>query len=209
VSDTESDGCRGVSERDRHEEVLIEHLAKAYGRARVAALGCRRDAREPTADSFRDAIEEFYAGEEVVAVHEVPMQTGQFGDQLSVPDRGAVDGGSDQRFRQDVGVDVEDALVEPRRRGAAPVMNDVGRKDRDSSGVRAAIAMLEVVADRSHVDEQDRPGVVNVRRIAVFDEVCVEHLVNARNSWPPADRTVDRALAHARNVQDHLPKRQM
>jgi threonine/homoserine/homoserine lactone efflux protein len=62
---------------------------------------------------------------------------------------------------------------------------------------------VEVIADLSLVDDEERPGVVGVGWIGVLEELGVEDLSDAGYGRPPRANVLTRAHArHAKNVQD-------
>jgi len=95
------------------------------------------------------------------------------------------------------------ALAEAVAGRGAPVMDDMRREDRDHRGQRAALAAIEVVADRALIDQEERPGVVRVRRVGVLAEGRVEDFTDARDArLPRPDVDGGRRTVHRRNVQD-------
>ena len=84
-----------------------------------------------------------------------------------------------------LGLEVEHPFAEAGVGRRTAVVDDVRRQDRDHRGERAALAAIEVVADRAVVDEEQRPGVVGVRRVRVVAERRVEDLADARDARMP------------------------
>ena len=62
---------------------------------------------------------------------------------------------------------------------------------------------VEVVADLTVVDDEDRPRVVRVRRVGVVVKLGVQHLADAGYRRPPRPNSLGRhGAGHAKNVQD-------
>lgn len=79
-------------------------------------------------------------------------------------------------------------------------MRDLRREQTHGVARGATLEAVQVVADRAVIDDQQRPGVVDVHGVGVLGEVCVENLHDARDWGAPGGDLLPGH--HAKNVQD-------
>lgn len=176
----------GLPQRQGLEPMLVEEVTK------VCRDQVRRSVRllcgaisEVVPESGYDDAQHGLGRERFGRIAQHAVECMHVPNERRVLDVGLVDGPADQPFIQDVGAEVEHALVEPLGAGGSAVVHDVRREDRDPRPCRAAMRGIEVVPDRALVDDEHRPRVVGVRRIRVVHESGMEHLVDAGNRRLP------------------------
>lgn len=102
-------------------------------------------------------------------------------------------------------VQVQLTLAEPAGTGGrAAVVRHARRQDGHRLARRPAAALVQVVADRTVVDDEDRPGLMAVRGIGVVHQTGVEHFADPRHArCPRLDVTATRPFrVHVKSVQD-------
>lgn len=84
-----------------------------------------------------------------------------------IDQRGSVHRRADQALRQLLRGQVDDPFVEAVAIGGRAVVRHLRGQQRDQLAERATLVTIQVVADRTRIDQQQRPGVVRVHRVGV------------------------------------------
>jgi threonine/homoserine/homoserine lactone efflux protein len=198
---------RGGGERDRFGQVGVEIGTKRVGEFVVRPIRPRRHRlAERGSDPGRDGHEAVLGLELILAAHESVVEIGDESPQCRIGQQRLIDGRADERFGQDRGLDVENALPVAGRTARSPVVDDIRRQDGEPGWIRAARSPAELVLDPAGVDDEHRPRVVGVRRIGVVRELGVEDLADAGDERGPGpdDAPIGSCL-HRRIVQDVAP----
>jgi hypothetical protein len=154
-------------------------LVDTAGIVLVALIG------EVRPQSLCDECEVGLRLERLIGVTRRFVQNVEVTAQRSILDARLVDGATDQFLAQDARLQVDDALaVATTGRGAA-VVNDVRWEHSDRRTPGAPTVPVEVVPDLTVVDDEDRPGVMRVRRVGMLVKLGVQHLADARHRRPP------------------------
>lgn len=129
---------------------------------------------------------------------------------------GSSDRSTDQRLAEHRRVEVENALVEAVSGSSPPGVRDMRRQQCHPTAESPVLGPVEVIADGALLHDQQRPGLVGVRRVHVSDEAGAQHLDDARHAArrrddlltaPPAPiriRSPRLLTREVRNVQDVL-----
>lgn len=181
--------CEG-GHRHRFERVGVEERADLLGEVKATTRGQpRRRVAQTRADALGDECQAGLRFEDVVEAAQRGVECRDPPVEGAVRDDREVHRRADQVFAEHARVEVEHTLLEATASRRSPVVDYVRRKDRDHRWLRAALTAVEVVADRAVVDDEDRPGVVGVRRIRVVREPSVQHLSDPRDGrLPRTDR---------------------
>ena len=110
----------------------------------------------------------------------------------SILDARLVDRATDQALTQNARLEVENSLPVAATGCRAAVVNDLRRKHADRRTTCAPMLAIEVVADLAVVDDEDRPGVVRMRRVGVLVKLGVQHLADAGHRRPPGPNLLRR-----------------
>lgn len=199
-------GGRGP-DRDRLEEVRVEVGAEMLGQLGSGENGTiRLRLTEGTPDLLDDERQAGLGFEQVVDAGERIVEGRHAVPKATLRDDGLVDGPADQMLAEGRGFEVEDALAEPGRRGRPAVVDDMRWEDADPCLARGVRRPVQLVADRSVVDDEDRPDVVRVRRVGVRRECGVEDLTHSgQRRLPGSDDPILGRDVHRRIVQDGAP----
>ncbi len=196
---------------DPRDDPLVQQFAQSPGQRGVPA-GAGRAAPglqmlvQPVADQRQPALRlQLVPGprERGVQVPDPPPQH-------RVAQVGGVHGRPDQLVAQPGGVQVQDALAEAVRGGRGAVVRHVRRQQRHRVVRGAVLVPVQVVPYGAGVDDEQRPGVVDVHRVGVLGVVGVEDLDDAGDAGPPGGDVppgpplVVAPAAHAKNVQDRV-----
>jgi hypothetical protein len=120
------------------------------------------------------------------------MQSVKATAQWSILDAWLVDRTTDQALTQNARLEVENSLPVATTGCRAAVVNDLRRKHADSRATCAPMLTIEVIADLAVVDDEDRPGVVRVRRVGMLVKLGVQHLADAGYRRPPGPNLLRR-----------------
>lgn len=158
--------------------------------------------REP--DPISDHCQPRLGLERIVGAGKRVVQRGDHRSQARIRDRRPIDRRADEALAKDVGLEIENPLAETGSRRGPTVVDDVRRQDGNHCPVGAPGPATEVVPDRAVIHDEQRPGVMRVRRVRVLPDRGVKDLADPRNARVPCpDRGSVRALGHRMIVQDH------
>ena len=194
----------GLGQGHRVEAMLVEEVPKVGGDLALGALDGFDDAiAQVLAEPGADGGEPRLGLEHVVRVPERAVERPELANHLDVLDVRVVDGSPYESFVEHVGPDVEHALAVAGPVRRSPVVHDVRRQDRHPRAGGPVVPRLQVVPDRTLVDDEHGPRVVRVRGIGVVDEPRMEDLVDARHrGFPGPDPFARRGRQQASIVQD-------
>ena len=188
---------------DRVEATLVEEVAESGRHFMVGSFGSLVGSlSEVTSDPRRDRCEHRLSLERVVGIAQQAVEPIECSQERGILDVGVVDRSADQLLVQDLGPDIKNPLAEAGSGRGPSVVDDVRRQDGHSGAGGTTVPGFEVVADRSFVHDEDRPGVVRVRGVRVIDEVRVEDLADARHRWLPGANPLTVRGQEASIVQD-------
>jgi mannose-6-phosphate isomerase-like protein (cupin superfamily) len=203
--------CR-FCQRDLVGDIPIEKRAELVCESRFR-LGDRGIVRfQVSAETFRDHGKPGFDVDRIRS-DQSPVKKSDGGSERTIMECRGVYGPADQLHREKVAVEVQVALAEPAEAlGGVAVVDHAGWEEGDGLAYGTVMAGVQVVANRTVVDDEDCPVVVAVRWIAVVDDVGVKHLGDTWHGRLPChDLTgVGNLLAHVKIVQDpvSVPDRQ-
>jgi threonine/homoserine/homoserine lactone efflux protein len=199
----------GSVQRRRRGQIGVEERPHLLGQ-----IACRRALRWPArlcaqvlTNPLHDECKAHLGFEGIVAVNGEMVDRRQARPQHLVTDRGTVDGMTHVLLADHARRDVEDSLAIPGVLRRPAVVRDVRREHRDEWRVGALLVTVEVVADRSFVDDEQRPIVVHVSGIGVLDEASMEHFGDPGHRRLPRPHRLSRRCDHAKIVQDAVVRR--
>ncbi|GAA3064616.1 hypothetical protein GCM10010464_31290 [Pseudonocardia yunnanensis] len=170
-------GC--VAQGESRHGVGVEQVPQVRGEPVGCGLGgrCAQVPADPVADQREPAL----GLQRGTAGLEGLVQLVDAGAQQRVVEGRGVDRGADQRLVEDLRVDVEHPFTEAVLGGGPPGVGHVRRQQGHRRSQRPVLVVVQVVADRALVDDEQRPGVVGVLGIRVIGEPCVEDLDDPRH----------------------------
>jgi hypothetical protein len=124
---------------------------------------------------------------------------------IDISNAGLIDCSTDETLWKKRVVEVKNPLPKGRgARGGLTVVDDTGRKYCDCLARGITFARVEVIANRSTVDDQHSPGVVAMRRVCVIDHRGVKNLADPSDPGVPCldPTTGGNLIDHVLNVLD-------
>lgn len=177
----------------------VQQVAQIFGEARSVPGFQGRVAAEMVVHPVTNEGETALGLECVRWMSQCHMQLVDTSAQQRILEVRLVDGGSYQLLAQHPRVEIQHALAEAVLRSRSAVMRHVRRQQGHRGARRTMSMLLEVEADRSVIDDQQRPRVMCVRWVGVVNVASVEHLGDAGYRGAPG---ADLATGHVKNVQD-------
>ena len=175
-----ANGSRRGGDGDALEQVRVQespHALRLIRGRHERPVGTRL--AERGRDPFDDEREPRLGFELAIGAGERIVERGDLRPEAGVRNDRPIDGGTDDALTEDVRLQVQHPLTKAPACGPAAVMDHLRREDRHHGRLGAAVPPVEVIADRPVVDDEQRPHVVDVRRVRVVGESRVEHLTDA------------------------------
>ncbi len=192
-----------LGERQRLEPSLIEEIPELRCDLVVRSVGgLLRSVAQMLPELRAHHSQRGLGLERLIRVLQRAVKRSEAPHDRTVIDVRAVDGSAGQAFAQHLGSHVEHSLAVSTAARGTSIVHDVRWKDRHPGAGGPAVPGFEVVTDGALIHDEDRPGVVGVRRIGMIHEPRVEDLVDAGDRRLPGADPLATHVRHATIVQD-------